>query len=234
MKSIAQIFAAEVAAKFQRLVQPNIIAIYASHKSRPDTPVQVGTGFLIQHQSRPVLITARHVLRGHTFKEDPAEKSVHINGSWVYVGDGSRTLVEPEGRDLSVMFMDEFAPRQCLSTPSSRPPDSKIITMAGFLSRDFKRSGNGLHPSPRTYTNVAVPVAPGMVGLRHPKRRNVDTFTGAPVVSPIPRGLSGGPMVDSLALLKGTVVLMGALTEMSDGIAQGEGIDIITRSIAAL
>lgn len=234
MSSVAQVLTAEIAANFQRLVLPSAIAIYASHGSRPDTPVQVGTGFLMKHQSRPVLITARHVLRGHAFNEDPAEKAVHINGSWVYVGDGSRTLAEPTGRDLSVMFMDQFALCRCLDAPFSLPLDSTIITVGGYLSRDFQRSGNTLRPAPRVYTNVAVPVAPGMIGLRHPKRRNVNTSTGVSAVSPTPRGLSGGPMVDSLALLKGTVVLLGALTEMSNGSARGEDISIVTQAIAAL
>jgi len=234
MSSVAQVLTAEIAANFQRLVQPSAIAIYAPHGSRPDTPVQVGTGLLMRRQSRPVLITARHVLRGHTFNEDPAEKAVHINGSWVYVGDGSRNLVEPKGRDLSVMFMDEFALCRCLETPSSLPLVSTIITMGGYLSRDFKRSGNTLRPAPRVYTNVAVPAAPGMIGLRHPRRRNVNTSTGASAVSPAPRGLSGGPMVDSLALLKGAVVLLGVLTEMSNGSARGEDVGIITQAVAAL
>ncbi len=234
MSSVAQVLTAQIAANFQRLVQPSTIAIYASHGSRPDTPVQVGTGFLMRHQSRPVLITARHVIRGHTFKEDPAEKAVHINGSWVYVGDGSRALAEPAGRDLSVMFMDEFALDRCLALPSPPTLNSTLITMGGYLSRDFKRSGNTLRPAPRVYTNVAVPAAPGMIGMRHPRRRNVNTSTGASAVSPIPRGLSGGPMVDSLALLKGAVVLLGVLNEMSSGKARGEDVGIITQAIAAL
>lgn len=234
MMSVAQILAAEIAANFQSLVQPSTIAIYASNASRPDTPVQVGTGLLTRRQSRPVLITAKHVLRGHALNEDPAEKAVQISGHWVYVGDGSRELVEPTGRDLSVMFMDEFGLCQCLQSPSSPPPDFRIITMGGYLSRDFKRSENTLRPAPRIYTNVALSAAPGMIGLRHPKRRNVNTSTGASAVSPTPRGLSGGPMVDSLALLKGAVVLLGILTEMSNGSARGEHVDIITRAIADL
>lgn len=234
MNSVAQVLTAEIAANYQRLVQPSTIAIYASHGSRPETPVQVGTGFLVLHQSRPVLITAKHVLRGHTFQEDPAEKAVHINGSWVYVGDGSRTLAEPAGRDLSVMFMDEFAQGQCVVLPPSTSPKPKLITIGGFLSRDFKRSDNTLRPAPRVYTNVAVPAAPGMIGMQYPNRRNVNTSTGALAVSPIPRGLSGGPMVDSLSLLKGAVVPLGVLTEMSGGNARGEDVGIITQAIAAL
>jgi len=41
-------------------------------------------------------------------------------------------------------------------------------------------------------------------------------------------------MVDSLALLKGAVVLLGVLTEMSNGSARGEDVGIITQAIAAL
>ena len=66
------------------------------------------------------MITPKHVLRGHAFNDDPAEKAVHINGRWVYVGDGARTLVEPMGRDLSVMFMDEFSLDRCLDAPDFR------------------------------------------------------------------------------------------------------------------
>jgi len=234
MSRLTNIQTAAIARNFRILVQPSIVAIYDAHLLRPDIPMQVGTGFLILHQSRPVLITAKHVLRGHSFNENPADKAAHLNGRWVYIGDGSRELAEPNNRDLSVMFMDEFPQSQCLASPASSVLSSSIITMGGYLCRDFKRSGNTLRPAPRVYTNLAVPTPLGMIGMLHPKRRNINTYSGASAVSPTPRGLSGGPMVDSLALLAGAVVLLGALTEMSNGAARGEDIDTITQAVAAL
>ena len=234
MSRLTNIQAAAIVENFRRLVQPSIIAVYDSHISRRGTPMQVGTGFMVLHQSRPALITAKHVLRGHSFDENPADKALHLNGRWVYIGDGSRELAEPNNRDLSVVFMDEFPQSQSLAAPSSLVLSSSIITMGGYLCRDFKRSGNTLRPAPRVYTNLAVPTPQGMIGMRHPKRRNINTYSGASVVSPIPRGLSGGPMVDSLALLAGAVVLLGTLTEMNNGTARGEDINTITQVLAAL
>lgn len=79
--------------QFITLVQPSLVAIYASHSRRPTEPVQVGTGFLVAHCSRPVLITAEHVLRGNNGKENPGDKAVHVGGSWAYIGQSTGYLV---------------------------------------------------------------------------------------------------------------------------------------------
>src|SRR4051794_37865066 len=84
--------------------------------------------------------------------------------------------------------------------------------MGGFLARDFKRQGDTLKPAPRVYTNVGIPVGAGLVGLRHPKRRNVNSMTREAAVTPLPSGLSGGPMLDTIELIKGKISIVGVLS----------------------
>jgi hypothetical protein len=83
--SVASILMAEAAAIFTSLVKPSLVAIYVSHKMKPENPVQVGTGFLIARCSRPVLVTAKHTLRGKEIKPF----------TWVATGYTSATVSEP-------------------------------------------------------------------------------------------------------------------------------------------
>ena len=66
----------------------------------------------------------------------------------------------------------------------------------------------------------------GYVGLLYQKRRITDPTTGAPVFaqSPIPRGVSGGPMLDTVKLGEGVVAIIGVFTayKKDRGLAYGE------------
>ncbi|GEM_PF-1958799 len=234
--SFASILMAEAGAIFTSLIKPSLVAIYVSHKTKPENPVQVGTGFLIARCSRPVLITAKHTLRGENLKEDPGDKAVHVDGSWVYIGDGKRTIVEPKDRDLAVAYMDEFRLDQCLALShlSSQVQSPKIVTIGGFIARDFRRRGNTLLPAPYIYSSVGVVVDAGLVGLRYPKRRNVDTKTSKAGVTSRPSGLSGCPMVDTIKLIKGTVSVVGVFTDQKNGKAWGEDANILQTALASL
>jgi len=236
-ESVANILMAEAVEVFKRLVMPSVVPIYDSlSENRADMPRQVGSGFLVAHHSRPVLITAKHTLRGRTFSEGPGDKAVHVDGRWVYIGDGIRTIVEPTDRDVVMTYMDEFDLGRCLteSTVSAKDFPSKIITLGGFLARDFKRDGATLRPAPFIYTNVAISIGAGLVGLRYPKRRNVDTKTSNAVVTSVPSGLSGCPLVDTLELLKGSVRVVGVFTEQDNGQARGEDATVIQQVMASL
>ena len=214
----------DVASSFVTCVLPSLVAIYASHHLKPEAPVQVGTGILISHKSRPVLVTARHVLRGHNFDEEPAEKAFHIDGRWVYVGDGPRSLFEAKDRDLAAFYADEFKFRPLLPPPAVTAANetANVITIGGFLARDFKRDGGVLQPKPWIYSNKSVRDENGMVGLLYPKRHNVESNTGDAIFNSIPRGLSGGPMLNTVNLLNANVAIVGVFTEQSDGTARGE------------
>ena len=216
---------ANVKQAFARLVEPSLIAIYGANESRPEVPEQVGSGVLIQHRDRPVLVMAKHVLTGQNFDEDPAEKAVMVDGRWVYIGDSGREVIQSKDLDLVVTCMDELATKKCLSadriTGSASIP--KIASIGGYLARDFKRSqvDGVLRPSPLVYSNITTKMPCGKIGLKYPKRHNV-TDEGEAVFNPIPRGLSGGPMLDTVALLKGSVLIVGVFTDQRDGLAFGE------------
>jgi hypothetical protein len=231
---IARILMRRVAVVFECLLGPSLVPIYAWHETRPEIPVQVGTGFLVAHRSRPVLLTAKHTLRGRNFQEDPGKKAVHVSGGWVHIGNHGRTVQESD-RDIAAAYMDEFPRERCLAPSqfalNARIP--KIVTMGGFLGRDFKRPSPKLRPKPYVYSNVGIAVGEGLLGMRYTHRRNIDTKTGEAAVTPIPAGLSGCPMVDTIELLKNTVSVVGLFTDQDKGQARGENHDTI-RSVLAL
>ena len=218
-QSVATVLMTEVFNIFKRTVQPSLVPIYAEHARKSQNPVQVGTGFLILHNAKPVLVTAKHTLRGHTFTEDPATKAVHVNNEWVYIGDGSRQLVEANEHDITMAYMEEFPATRCLSSANiaAQPYTPQVITFGGFLARDFKREGGVLRPAPRIYNNVGISIGQNIVGLRHPYRRNKNTLTGTPVVTATPSGLSGGPMIDTFRLFAGVVSIVGVFAEQDNG-----------------
>lgn len=117
--------------------QPHLIAIY---DERPD---QIGTGLLTVWNGKPLLVTAKHVLFGHEFDEDPLTKQVHI-------GDGLKAIEElkisritdNEELDLSAVHITGFPLDRCLPYTALRfdeaPPEA--LSIIGFLARDFRRS----------------------------------------------------------------------------------------------
>jgi hypothetical protein len=221
---------------FKLRILRHMVAIYAPNSRKPDFPDQVGTGFLISHNSRPVLVTAAHVFYGASFTEDPGEKSFFANGGLVYIDAVSRQISQVKGYDVAVLYLDELAgkpqlPFSCL-TWTGTPP--RIITIGGYLARDFKRSGNTLQPAPLIYTNNSVAESAGHVGLNYTKRKNKDTFTHAPAVSSIPKGLSGGPMVETLSLLWGELKVVGVFTEQDNGRGKGVNAEAIKSAINSL
>ena len=202
----------------------SLVPIYASHHKESGNPVQVGTGFLLEHNSRPVLFTAAHVLYGHDFDDGLNDKAFHVDGNFAYVDNGSRCLSWTKDPDIAAFYADEFKSSHFLPAPaaSAKADGVKFITMGGFLAREFKRNGNCLKPKPWIYTNKFAKYDNGIVSFLYPKRHNVESETGEAIVSSKPRGLSGGPMLNTVSLLMGKVEIIGVFTEQSDGVARGE------------
>ncbi len=91
-----------------------------------------------------------------------------------------------------------------------------------------------LGPKLFLYTNVGVAVGSGLVGLRYTHRRNINTTSGLSSVTPVPSGLSGCPMVDTVGLIRGEVRIVGVLTEQSNGQARGEDVAHVGAGMALL
>ena len=89
-----------------------------------------------------------------------------------------------------------------------------MISIVGFLARDFRRSKteSTLRPKPYCYTNLRVDVGPQRVGVKYTNRA-ITTGTQKNELAPIPGGLSGTLMVSTSALLLGQIKVFGAFTE---------------------
>lgn len=215
----------EIRKQAQNLVQPHLVPIYEENDGKIE---QIGTGFLVQHRDRAVLVTAKHTLYGHGGNENPGDKAIFAAGSLTKIGHlKSHEIVSAMQCDIAALFVDEFEQANCL--PSScldLDGASSRVTIQGFLARDFRcdAATGTLRPAPRTYTNSGHEFGQGYVGIRYPKSRNRSTDTGMKVMVPRPSGLSGGPMLDSDRLADGQVSVIGVFTEYHQerGAARGE------------
>jgi hypothetical protein len=228
-KYAASEFFLRVKRNARTLVQPCLVAIYEEITEPKINLRQIGTGFRIQHRGRPVLVTAKHTLYGHSGDENPGEKAIYVSGKLELIGNlGANELVFTKHHDLAAIYVDQFSladclPPDCLCRVDAKP---RIVTIQGFLARDFKRDAKTgtLRPAPRAYTNSRREAGDGYIGIRYPKSRNRDTESGMKVMVPIPSGLSGGPMLDSARLADGNISIIGVFTDhlKERGIAFGE------------
>lgn len=208
------------------LVQPHLVAVYEEKTDPRVKTVQIGTGFLVRHRDRPVLVTAKHVLYGHEFDEDPSQKAVLVGGLLRKLGQLDAVhLVNSDEHDLTVFYVDEFGLERCLPSSVLCPGggDPAMVTIHGYLARDFRRDRKTgiLRPAPRVYTNSRFNLGAGYVALRYPKSRNRST---GKIMAPRPSGMSGCPMLDSLRLRERQISIVGVFTEYrgDQGLAFGE------------
>ncbi|MGN7804922.1 hypothetical protein ACTJKE_19690 [Ensifer sp. 22521] len=228
-----------IARAFQLRIQPSLVAIYAPHSHRPNIVNQVGTGFLVSHNERPVVVTAMHTLYGRSFSEDPGEKSFHWNGQLHFIDGSSRTILQNKVHDIAAFYADELAtkPQLSLSSIALPRPLPTFITIGGYLARDFNRHGARLAPAPLIHTDQRLSAAAGTgyVAVRYTKRRNKNSFSSTRIqAAPVPSGLSGGPMVDTLTLFRPFPNVVGVFTDLENGQGYGPDADIVTRLLAGI
>lgn len=215
-------FIKEVELQFRRLVLPALVPIYASNPNGPSKPDQVGTGFLIESTSRPMLVTAKHTLFGHDGSEEAGEKALRKDEKWVYFGDVDSQIHSVGDRDIACVYVDELKNHPCLMLDSLQSTSASPITFGGFLSRDFKRQGDVLSSKPYVFSGVSEEVPCGLIGLQYQRSNVRSSGNEMRQTAPQPRGLSGGPMSSSSKLALGQVGVVGVFTEQSDGTARGE------------
>lgn len=229
----------DVADNFKHIIAPSLVAIYAPHDSRSGLIFQTGTGYLVRHNDRPVVITALHTLYGENGTDDPAEKSFFWHGKLHRVGNPPRDVYKVADFDIAAFYADELAAKPQLDPRWLAMPRHPIpyISLGGYLARDFKRSGAGLNPAPRTHTDkrVASTKGLGFVSVRYTRRRNLDTFIGQRIqAAPRPKGLSGCPMIDSLSLLDGQPRIIGMFTDLVNGEAFGPSSHVTQAILASM
>jgi hypothetical protein len=204
------------------LVGPALVPIYERPGGSDLATRQIGTGFRLNCAGRPALVTARHTLYGEHYNrdpEDPFEKHIVFDGRLRGLFElRSGEVAYSESDDLAALFVDEMGlvgtlPMTCLLHAETT---CSLVSIYGFLMRDFvRRLAIGLlSPKPYFYTNQRLHWGRGYTGILYPSKcKNRDARTGKRVQAPSPRGLSGGPMLDTLKLAFGTVNIVGVFTE---------------------
>jgi hypothetical protein len=201
----------------ERLVTPSLLPICARPGGSDRATHQSGTGFLIAHHDRPVLVTARHVLYAHKYDEDPLAKHIVFNGRLRLLFElRSEGVLQDLNNDLAAVRVDELGLLECLpmSCLSFVEATCTWITLYGLLARDFRRklSDGSIKSQPYRVTNERAAWRPGYTGLRYQKGKNSDR-SGRIVQAARPSGMSGAPMLDTAMLGAGIVVIVGVFTD---------------------
>ena len=212
-----------------RLVTPSLVPICTRPGGSDRATHQSGTGFLINYRGGPVLVTARHVLYGHKFDEDPFTKHIVFKGRLRGLFElRSEEVLQDLNNDLAVAYVHELGLLECLpmSCLSSGEATCELITINGLLARDFRRklSDGSITAQPYRVTNERATWKPGYTGIRYQKSKNIDARTGKFVQAARPVGMSGAPMLDTQMLGAGKVVIVGVFTDyvQEKGLGFGE------------
>lgn len=225
----------------EALVLRSLVPIYSRPNGNDFQTRQIGSGFLVAHNGRPTLVTAKHVLFGHRDDENPGEKYIVFGGSLRPLSElAPRDVYSGAVDDLTAVHVDEIELGRCL--PESCLVGSgnavQLLTIFGLLSRDFRRDLKRgiLSPKPFVYTNRAAKAGPGHVALLYPRARNRDASSGNKVRSPEPVGMSGCPILHTGDLLRGAVGICGVFTEYrrERGIGHGESAHKILALLAGI
>ncbi len=213
----------------ERLVLPAVIPIYTRPGGSDRATFQSGTGFLVNLDGRPALVTARQTLYGHRFDEDPWTKHIVFNGRVRGLFElATSEIIHAGDDDITALYADELGLARSLPAGFLLPSHvtSELVGICGFLGRDFHRQviGGLLELQPYWYANVRINVPSGRIGFLYPtKNKNIDARTRKIVQAPRPVGMSGCPMLDAVRLSFGLVRIVGVFTEQKNGRALGEG-----------
>lgn len=180
-----------------------------------------------------MLVTAKHTLFGQDGKDEAGEKAFHADGKWVYVGDVNSEVYCVKDHDIACFYAGQLADRPCMEICNINTTPSSPITIGGWLARDFKRPGATLQPKPYIFTGASEETADGLISLQY-RRSKVKSINNEMLqTAPIPRGLSGGPMLNSARLALGQVSLVGVFTEQDGGSARGEPSAVLEQLLAS-
>lgn len=218
-----------VGIRSKKLIEPSLVPIYARPDGVDTKTAQIGTGFLINLGGNCILITARHVLFGHRYNEDPFTRHIVFNGRLRGLFEiKSGEIFQDKNNDLAAVCVNELRMDHCLPISVLLPRDAtcSLIAIHGFLARDFRRHirAGVLRPQPNLYINRRFVRGAGYTGVMYPKSKNRDTRSRRIVHAPRPAGMSGCPMIDAVELALGKVSIVGVFTDYIEtaGYAFGE------------
>lgn len=222
----------------KRLVLPSLVAIYEDRHVGDYKVAQIGTGFVVSWEDRALLITARHCLYGDDGNGDPATKSIFVGGQLQRISALRTSAVMSVSEfDVAALFVDDMELSRCLPR-SAVDGDSEVPTvgaLCGYLGKDFKRSASAGELKPQPYFLALTKSStqePGYLQFPYNIRKGVNPQSGARKVKPIPKGLSGCPILDVAELYRGGAKIAGVFTEYRySGLAVGEDITKVCKLI---
>lgn len=153
--------------------------------------LRTGSGFLVETDDRPILITNYHVIEGATTIQIHLDESPPLEGEVIFWD---------QSIDLAIVGFDSAAPLQFFKLAESGPAAGDAITAVGSL-----RPG-GVQRSSGVVTGLDV-TGTGMA----PDAGLIETTAS------VAKGFSGGPLLDQRGLVVGVILGGRAAAETSDG-----------------
>lgn len=220
----AKCFFSTLRKQAENLVLPYCSAIYEIDDL--ERPTQIGTALRVSHEGRTFLVTARHTLYGHDFDEDAGAKAALLTGRLDYLSNlVSGEIAHPKHRDVCCVPIRSDLPSLSIDVFQKSQYRGDRLSVFGYLVRDFKRhkAEERLSPKPFLFTEKRIDRPDDLIGMRYTGHKNRDSRSGMKVQSPIPKGLSGGPMLDSDRLAAGEVSVVGVFTDKPFGKGEAFG-----------
>lgn len=217
--------------QFAALAERYLVAIY-KYDEKKDRNYQTATGFMININGIPFLLTAAHSIYGASFKENSHKKNIFLVDSPILFNEISnpRFIFDKE-LDIAILTCDEFLDRESISIEEIAHKNTpKILTVAGYLARDFKKDGEILRPSPRTYSGKFA-TKESYIALHYQRGKVKEEGSDQIIRGPILRGLSGGPIINTELLCQNTLSLCGIFIERDENsdLLLGRSLESITK-----
>lgn len=230
-----------IAENAKTLVEPCITGIYRVRTEPKEHVEQVGTAILVRHETKTVLVTAKHVLYGHNYDEEAGDKRIFARGTLTHIGDlGTGEVLRAKDYDLACMIVNELADQPAFKSSQLIGGDQqpREVTIVGYRAGGLRidKPGGVLMPDARAYTCSSKEQGTGFIGMKFSWRKFKNSEDGQKVNAARPEGLSGGPMLDGDALAAGQARVFGIFTNFKQpaGYAFGESIDKVKAMIAKL
>lgn len=225
------------AASSEVLIGPRLVAIYSDEEGKAE-PDQIGTGFLLNYEGQSTLITAAHCLYGSTedHRENPGDKLVFTGGTLKRLAEVTVSELNYSlDRDIAAVIVSGFSDLIPQTAITHAHEMAHVVVVHGYLARDFRRSktNGALRPAPFIYQDKRLSCRDGNLRFKFP-RKTFNTLTNERSVAPIPRGLSGCPMLDGIALLRGEIGICGVFTEWADGVGSGPSRQVLIELLQSL
>jgi hypothetical protein len=161
-------FLTTASAKAERLATPSLVPICTRPGGSDRATHRSGAGFLINYRSRPVFVTARHVLYGHKSDEDPFTKHIVFKGRLRGLFElQSEKVLQDCNNELVAVYVGELGLLECLPMSCLSSGEALCALIQSRRSRTALRMNALIRIAspPRLRRGRRMALLPGSLGI---------------------------------------------------------------------